>query len=233
MIFPLIITLCLCGVFCLVPLAMYLTWLGAVNRRHRPTVVGGAWDFALALAGLSGFLVFGGGVLVAAVQSRFRYPSHGSWDLVQAAFEEEQWTWGSVAGGYLLVVAGVALFGLVTRARSLAVYNVDREKVEAAIDEVLAASGVPASRFGDVWSDGRGLVAIDAFQAFRHVTLKVVAPDPRLAEEIDRGLRARLPQLPPSDGLAAGWVYSAAVTCTVVSVLCLGLLGWFVYLIRG
>ena len=30
LLFPLIVTLCLCGVFCLVPLAMYLTWLGAI-----------------------------------------------------------------------------------------------------------------------------------------------------------------------------------------------------------
>jgi hypothetical protein len=226
---PLLVIL-LCGVFCLAPLALYLSWLGSINRRPRPTVVGGGWDFAWLLAGLSGFLVFGGGLLVAALQSNFRYAARGNWEQIRDAWGQERLAWGAVALGYLLAVGGLAVLVIVSRLRTLSVYNIDRPQAEAAIDAALADAGVPASRFGNVWSNGRPVVAIDSFAGLRHATVRLVSPDPRVCEELERGLRQRLAAAPASDSPVAAWLYSAAISCFVTVLCCVLLIAYFIHL---
>lgn len=232
MLLPLIVTFCLCAVFCITPLALYLTWLGAVNKRSKTTVFGGGWDFILATAGLSGFLLFGGGVLVSALQSNLRFAARGNWQQLQQAWGEERLVWGLLAFGYLLLVGGAVLWNVLVRSRSLSVYNVARDPIELAIDEVLAGVGVPASRFGNVWADGRQLVQLDYFNAFRHASVKILTTDDRLAEELDRGLRKRLAEVPPADGQAAAWLISASITCLVTVLCAILLLAYFVYLVH-
>ena len=182
---PLLVVL-LCGVFCLAPLALYLSWLGSINRRPRPTVVGGGWDFAWMLGGLSGFLVFGGGLLVAGLQSSVRYAARGNWQQVRDAWGQEGTTWAAVAIGYLLVVGGLSALVIASRLRTLSVFNIDRPEAEAAIDAALAEAGVSASRFGNVWSNDRPVVSIDAFNGLRHVSVRLLSPDPRACEELER-----------------------------------------------
>src|SRR5262245_15833948 len=77
------------GVFCLTPLAMYLLWLAAVNRRDRPTVVSGVWDFIALVAGLSGFLIFGAPIAVLALQSNARYGLRGNFEQLRTAWNQE------------------------------------------------------------------------------------------------------------------------------------------------
>jgi len=228
---PLIITFCLCAVFCITPLALYLTWLGSINKRSRTTVIGGGWDFVLTTTGLSGFILFGGGVLISALQSNLRYAARGNWEQLQQAWGEERLVWGMLAFGYLLIVCGAVLWNVLARSWTLAVYNVGREPVELAIDEVLASVGVPASRFGNVWANDRQLVQLDYFHAFRHASVRVLTNDQRLAEELDRGLRKRLADVPPADGQAAGWLLSASVTCLVTVLCSILLLAYFLYLV--
>ena len=44
----------------LVPfLTLYLCWIASINRRSRPTVVAGVWDFAFLMVGLLGFILVG------------------------------------------------------------------------------------------------------------------------------------------------------------------------------
>jgi len=231
-ILPVIVVFCMCAVFCITPLAMYLTWLGSVNRRSKTTVIAGEWDFALLLSGLSGFILFGGGVLVAALQSNLRFAARGNWEQLQQAWGEERLVWGALALAYFVVVAAGVLLGVLLRSRSLVVFNIDRGQAELAVDEVLAGVGVPAPRFGNVWATSHPLVQLDFFHIFRHATIKIVCPDPRLGEEIERGLRLRLPLTPTADGAAAGWMLSASITL-MVSVLCsILLLAYFLYLTR-
>ncbi len=227
---PFIVILCLCGVFCLAPLSLYLAWLGGVNRRHHPTVLGGGWDFACLLAGLSGFIVFGGGLLVAGLQSNFRYAARGNFQAVRSAWGEEGHVWGMIALGYLVVVSGAVVLVLASRLRTLAVYNIDRERAEAVVGDALAEVGVTATRFGDVWGDGRGVVAIESLQGLRNVSVKVTTPDPRLAEELLRALRRRLPEAPPADEPVGGILTTAAVACFIVMICCMLLVGYFLYL---
>ncbi len=227
---PPIVLLCICGVFCLAPLTLYLAWLGAVNRRPRTTVMTGGWDFACLLAGLSGFILFGGGVLLTAVESNFRYAARGNWAQLRDTWGQERVAWGSLALGYVLVVGGTAALVVLARSRSLSVYNIDRARAEEAVGDVLVGMGLPANRFGDVWAGDRPLVSIDPFPGLRHVTVKIVCPDPRVAEEIERNLRPRLAAAPSADGPVSGWLYSAAVSCFTVTVSCVLLVALFVYL---
>lgn len=226
---PLLVVL-LCGAFGLAPLALYLSWLASVNRRPRPTVVGGGWDFVWLLGGLSGFLIYGGGLLVAGLQSNVRYAVRGNWQQVRDAWGHERITWAAIAVGYLLAVAGLAALVIASRLRTLSVFNIDRHEAEAAIDAALAEAGVSASRFGNVWSNDRPVVAIDAFTGLRHVSVRVLSPDPRAREELERALRPRLAAAPPAGAPVAAWLYSAAISCGVAVLCCTILTGFFIYL---
>jgi hypothetical protein len=220
----------LSGVFCLAPLALYLSWLGSVNRRPRPTVVGGGWDFAWLLAGLSGFLLFGGGLLVAAVQSSVRYAFRGNWQRLQEVWGQEGPVWGVVALSYLLFVGGLAALVIASRLRTLSVYNIDRPSVESAIETALAEAGVPASRFGNVWSNGGPVVAIDFFSGLRHATVRLLSQDPRLREELERNLRQRLTAAAPADAPVATLLYSAAIGCGVAAASSAALVALFIFI---
>jgi hypothetical protein len=225
---PLLVIL-LCGVFCLAPLTLYLSWLGSINRRPRPTVVGGGWDFVWLLGGLSGFLLFGGGLLVASLQSSVRYAARGNWQQIRDAWGEEKFAWAAVALGYLLVVGGLSALVIVSRMRTLSVFNIDRSEAEAVIDAALAEAGVSASRFGNVWSNDRPVVAIDVFHGLRHVSVRLLSTDPRVCEELDRILRQKFAAAPPSDSPVAAWLYSAAISCGVTVVFCVLLVAFFIY----
>jgi hypothetical protein len=231
---PPAVVFCLCAVFCLAPLTLYLAWLGRLNRRARPVVVGSGWDFAALLAGLSGFLVFGGGVLVAAVQSNFRGVVRGNWEQLADTWGQERVAWAAVALGYLLLLCGGVALVVLARARSLTVYNIDREQAEAAVGDVLAGLGLTYLRLGDLWSEGgRKLVAMDWFPGSRTATIQVVCADPQFAEEVERGLRKRLLAAPPAAASpAAAWLYSAATASATVVGCSILLIAYYLYLTR-
>jgi hypothetical protein len=232
-VFPIIVVLCIFGVLCLTPLALYLTWLGALNRRPHPTPIGGRWDLAALVAGLSGFILFGGGLLVGALQSNARLALRWNEKQFQSAFEQERAAWSLTAGGYLLVVAGTVVLGMTFRSKTLAVYNIEREAAEAAVDGALADAGTPATRFGDVWTaSDRTVVEIKSFHAFRHATLRLLHPEPRVGEEILRGLYKRLSEAPGADGPAASMLMSLSIGCLLTMLGCLGLIAYFLYLVH-
>lgn len=213
-----------CGVFCLTPVAVYLVWLGSVNRKDRPTVVGGVWDLVGVLAAVSGFVLFGGALLVAGIQSNARFAARGNWDQLRAAWDREQAMWLAIAGGYLLVAGGSAVLGLVARSRSLSVYNTSRERVEAVLDEVLTGLGVNAARYGNIWSDGKPIVGIDVFYGLRHVTVWVLDPDPQFRQEFERDFRKRVGTEVSPDNPVGPWFTSAAVTVGMTIASCLFLM---------
>src|SRR5262245_54900401 len=120
-----ILVICLAGVFCLAPLALYLLWLATVTRRERPTLVSGQWDFVGLVLGLSGFVLFGGGLVLSLFQSNFRYWMRGNFESLRAAWGQEKVTWVLLALLYLIAVTGWIVLTLAARRRSLVVYNVD------------------------------------------------------------------------------------------------------------
>lgn len=232
MVLPFILAVCLCGVFCLIPLAMYFLWLAQLTRGERPRPISGPWDFVGLLLGLSGFVVFGGGLLLTICQSNFRYWMRGNAEAFRGAWMQERVTWVVLAAFYLLVVAGIAGLTLAARRRTVVVYNVEPAAFEALLGEVFDQLGRPVERRGRQWVSGGPLCELDTFEGGHTVTLRWVSADERLFEEVDRQLRAALATQSAGDNPASRWLMSAAVGTAVTVACCFGLLLYGLSLMR-
>ncbi|HEY2784763.1 MAG TPA: hypothetical protein VGJ05_07270 [Fimbriiglobus sp.] len=234
MVVPIILAACFVGVFCLAPLAVYLLWLAGVHRRGRPVPLSGTGDFTALLVGLAGFLLAGGVVLLTVVQSGFRSWTRGNFLQLRANWDKEHTVWILTLVGYLLIVIVAAVWSYRRRRKSLVVYNVTLPAVDDAVEAALAGVGRAASRFGHRWSDATGdVVAVRPFHAMQQVTVTVLAGEPRLAEELDRQLRATLAVAVPAGGQIGAWIASAAWSCGLAAICCFGLLIFYIYLAAG
>src|SRR5207249_4339098 len=110
-------------------------WLTLITRRDRPTILYGKWDFAALLGGLSGFVLFGGGLLLLLLQSNFRFFVRGNFEALRDAWDQEHLAWSVTVGFYLLVVVGGSVLTLLSRRNMLVVYNVDPGRFEASLGE--------------------------------------------------------------------------------------------------
>lgn len=229
---PFIFVFCLAGVCCLVPLGGYLFWLYALSRKNGPAVVPGGWDFAALVAGLSGFFLFGGGLLLALVRSNVRFAVRGNFEALRDAWAQERTAWVLVAVGYLLAVAGGAVLVGLARRRWLVVYNADPDLVEATLADLFEQLGRPVERRGDLWVAGTPVFEVDPFPAARTVTVRWLSDDRRLFQEVARHLRDAVPADPGRDNPAAPWLLTGAVLCGIVSTFCAVLLGYGLAVLR-
>lgn len=216
--FAFALVVCLAGIFSLAPLALYFLWLAVLNRRARPTVVRGGWDFAALCGGLSGFVLFGGGLLLSLLQSNVRYIFRGNVEALRAAWGQEQLAWLAVVGAYLFIVVGGGWLTLTLRRRSLVVYNVEPDAFEAAVAEVFDHLGRPVQRRGNLWSGPAPLFELEPFPAGRSVSLRWVADDDRLFEEVTRLLPPAVADLAPVENPTARWLTSSSVGILAVVV---------------
>lgn len=232
MVVPYILAICLCGVFCLIPLGLYLLWLAQLTRREHPAPVSGAWDFAGILLALSGFIAFGGGLLLTLLQSNARYWMRGNLEGLRAAWMQERVTWGFIVFVYLLFVLCFAVVGFLVRRRNLVVYNVEPAAFEAVLTEVFHRLGRTVERQGNLWKSDAVLFELDGFEAGRTVTLRWVSPDLRLYEEVMRQVRAAIAAHPTEDNPASRWIMAVAVGCWSAAAACFGLLLYALWLAR-
>jgi hypothetical protein len=134
----------------LLPLAVYLLALGAVNRRRHPLVVPGIWDFIGVLFAASGFLLFGGPVVLTCLNERWRM----AWLLGQspgsAGADGEVPVWALLAAVYFALVVGGAALMLRRRRHCTAIYNVEPEVVEEALAETCTHLGLSPVRSGNL-----------------------------------------------------------------------------------
>jgi hypothetical protein len=231
-VFAFALVVCLAGIFCLAPLALYLLWLATLNKRRRPTVVPGGWDFVALCGGLSGFVLFGGGLVLSLLQSNVRYIFRGNVEGLKAAWGQEQLAWLAVAGAYLFLVVGGGWLALTLRRRSIVVYNVEPGAFEAAIAEVFDHMGRPVERIGNLWKDSAPLFELEPFAAGKCVSLRWIGDDERLFEEVARHLRPAVVDLAPVDNPAARWLVSGAVGLLVMVVFFVGILATGLGLVR-
>jgi len=229
---PFVLVVCLAGVLCLSPLSVYLLWLALLNRRDRPTVIAGRWDFAALLLGLSGFVLFGGALLLSLLQSNARFWMRGNFEALRDAWGQEKLVWSLIALAYVALVAGGVALTLASRRRTLVVYNVDPGPFEIAVAEVFEQIGRPVERRGNLWSGGAPLFELEPFAAGRTVTLRWVSDDRHLFEEVERHLRSAVAALPPEDAPPARWLMSAAVGSMVLVAVSLFLLVYGLNLLR-
>lgn len=232
MVLPFILAVCLCGVFCLIPLALYLWWLSQVTRRDHPKPISGTWDFAGLLLGLSGFVVFGGGLVLTLCQSNFRYWMRGNVEALRGAWIQERVTWMLLVGCYLLFVAVIAALTLAARRRTVVVYNVEPAAFESLLTEVFDQLGRPVERRGKLWVGGAPLCEVDTFEGGRTAVLRWVSDDTRLFEEVDRQLRAALATHSTGDNPASRWLTAATVGTVTTAACSFGLLLYGLSLMR-
>jgi hypothetical protein len=228
-----VLIVCLGGVFCLTPLSVYLFTLARITRRDHPTVVSGPWDFAGVVLGLSGFILFGGGLVLSVVQSNFRYLVRGNHEAFRDAWEREGQTWIIVSAVYVLLVVGIVVLTLLSRRRSLVVYNVEPATFEATLTEVFEHISRPVERRGNLWSQGAApLFEVDRFVGGQTVTLRWVSEDVRLFEEVERLLREALREVQPDENVASRWLMACAGGLGFWSACCFGLLLVYIFSAR-
>jgi hypothetical protein len=228
-----VLAVCLGGVLCFTPLAVYLYTLARITRRDRPTVVSGPWDFAGVVLGLSGFVLFGGGLVLSVLQSNFRYATRGNREAFRGAWEREGETWVVFAAAYLALVLGVVVLTLLARRRSLVVYNIDPAAFEATAAEVFEHLGRPVERRGNLWhAAGVPLFELDRFVAGQTVTLRWVSDDVRLFQEAERLLREAVRHVDADDqSVASRWLMACSGGLGFWALCCFGLL--LVYAFSG
>lgn len=224
-----VIAICFHGLFCLAPVGLYLCWLAGVNRRDKPTVVGGAWDFIGVLAALSGFLLVGGVLLLGVVQNDPRLFTSGNYEQLRTVFETQWLAWLALFSGYFGAIGLTVLAGVRGRGRTLAVYNVDVKTAESAVEYALVQAGLTAVRTGNVWADSRKLVQLVPFHGTRHATFRLLCPHPREREEIERHLRAELQRASAPDNPVAAWLSLLAGGSVLTVVMLVGLLLYILY----
>ena len=231
--FNFILVVCLAAVCCLTPFALYLYWLSGVNRRPHPTVMSGSWDFTGLILGLSGFVLFGGGLLLSLLQSNVRFLMRGNFEAVRAAWGQDRQTWALLAVIYAVAVVGGVLLTLKARRRTLVVYNVEPAVFEGTLAEVFdTLIGRPVERRGNLWVGGVPLLELEPFDAGNTVTIRWVSDDEQLFQELERQLRGAVNSVSSGDNITARWMMSGAVGATVVVIFCLILLLYGMAIIR-
>lgn len=216
--FSFTIVACLASVVSLVPLLIYLIWLSILSRRSRPTVLAGPWDFAALLAGLSGFILFGGGLLLSLMQSNVRFLMRGNFEALRDAWAKEHLAWVLTVLVYLMFALGGSFLALQARRRSLVFYNIEPEAFETVLAEVFDQLGRPVERRGNLFVGGVPLCEVTPFPAGRTLTLRWLSDDALLYQEVERHLREAVLPLAPAENPATRWFSSAVVGLSSVTV---------------
>ncbi len=218
MIFFLVV--CLAVLLCLAPLTFYLFWLTSLTRRNTPSVLAGAWDFTALLLGLSGFLLFGGTLLLTLVQSNVRFWTRGNFEAMRMAWDQERTSWTLVALGYVVLLIGGITVSLLARRRTLVVYNIEPDRLEATLLEIFEHLGRPLTRKGEQWSSGVPLFELDRFLAGKTVTVRWLSDDRLLFQEVERHLRDSLRTVLTPENPATRWLSTFAMSCVLLIVFC-------------
>lgn len=208
---PFILVVCLANLFCLAPLSVYLLYLAVLARRPRPTVVSGPWDFAALVAGLSGFVLFGGGLFLHLAQSNFRYWARGNLEAFRGAWASEKTTWLLLSLAYGLGVALAVVLTLAARRMSFSAYNVSAPEFEVAVGDALEQLNRPVERQGNVWSVPTGpLFRVDHFEGGRTATLRWLSDDRPLFLDVERLTREALRPAVADENPAGAWLMAFA-----------------------
>jgi hypothetical protein len=211
--------MCMGGIVCLTPLAVYLVYVVTMNRRPRPSVVDGVWDFVGVLAGLAGFL-FCLGVVLGGVATDARIVTGGRAERIPDGMPWQSTYWLATTAVYSAVVLGLVVRGVRSRRWTLQVLNADLATVEGCVADAFAARNVDVDRRGWDWHvGGKPVLHVQHFESFRSTTL--LFADAEIRGAVERHLREQMPKQPAAaDNPAVAWV-NTVLTCSVVAVGCL------------
>jgi hypothetical protein len=218
------------------PLGIYCLILGLINRRERPLLVSGPWDFAGVLFAVSGFLLFIGPAVLSSLYEHFRL----SWVVGQAGTEGPSgvsyYLWVSLWYVYYIGVVAMALWMLKQRREITALYNVDAATLEVALARVLERLGRGWRRNGNYFilkpqalaaepGDASAL-ELESFAVLHHVTLRWHSMDEPSRQAIERELADVLAGMPSTPNPAAGWFFSVGASLMLVTLAGMAYIAW-------
>jgi len=223
------------------PLSFYMLVLGIINRRSHPLMVSGPWDFTGILFAASGFLAFGGPLVLSTLNEKFRpfllwgpgsYSGLGNGDALW-------FVWLTLSVLYFVAVVVGAAVMLWLQRKQTAIYNIDQETFAVALAEVCQNLGLRYSHSGTSYlfeavkavgteaitlepsppRTQRVLVDVDYFRPMRHITLRWSAVDAPLRKEIEDELARKFEEtvVMPSD--LGGWLTVLAFVLLATSFL--------------
>lgn len=158
----------------LLPVAVYLLLLAAINRRPRPVVVSGTWDFIGLLFASSGFLLVGGPAILSSLSETWRtFWLLGEGHPLRDTLLSNSALWLLLPAAYFVVVLA-GCFKLWGRYRQMtSIYNVEPAAVEGLLAEICDQLGLGPIRSGNLLVFGlpaevpspRGAARREAIQA--------------------------------------------------------------------
>jgi hypothetical protein len=134
----------------LFPIGVYCGVLGMINRRLRPLLLNGSWDFVGVLLASSGFLLVVAPAIISGQYQRNLFEfSFGRPSSPQQTLEDIWALWWSIWLLYFFVVLGGAAFLIWLRGRSTVIYNVEAQECERVFLCTLENLGLRATRVGN------------------------------------------------------------------------------------
>lgn len=251
-------SLVLIGSGCLIalmPLALYFLFLAFLNQRSRPTLLNGVWDFTFVLLGLSGFIIVGGPVLLAIVDSTWRsYWFGGNLGDVQKVWNASSGVSSGIACGYLGLLALLIGIGLYVRRSVTVIYNVDSSSLDPLLitsleakqlvwRRVLGGIEIGTRKRGTENSDSdladahpsaralsgkTALLRIDSFPSFHHTTLRWQHYDQILRLEVEAELDKQVQAIECPGNPVGSWFKTAALMMLFIM---LAWMGFLIYMI--
>ena len=202
----------------LFPLAIYFLVLSSLNRRLRPLVVPGTWDFAGLLFGMSGLLLIVGPAILSNFNERWRLFWLTSQSPNEVSIEEGSLGWLFLGFVYFAVVAGGSAYLLTRRRRTLSIYNVESGAVEAVLVATLEGLYLPWNRTGNRYRvesnepkaeplrKPRAIeFTLEPFPLFFHAALQWEEGDESLRSAIEAGLKTCLATFYTRSNPAGTW----------------------------
>jgi hypothetical protein len=205
------------------PIGIYCIILGVLNRRDRPILVSGKWDFAGVLLAASGFLVFVGPAVLTSLHERWRlYWLLGHQGQGEGPSGALYYLWLAL---WFLYFAGVivgAAWMLNRRRETTAVYNVDQAVLEVALSRVLERLGIEWRRTGNHFIlkpriGESSALELETSPSLRHATLRWHAVDEPERQAIESELDKVLAGMPATENSLAGWFFSLGASVFFVT----------------
>jgi hypothetical protein len=125
-----------------VPIAIYCLVLAVVNRRCRPLIVSGTWDFAGVLFAASGILLVGGPAILMALYQQWHVARLLGQPRYLPSIGEYRIFWIGLWILYFTIVACGSALMLWRRRRLTCIYNVEADVFTEALTQVLDRVGL-------------------------------------------------------------------------------------------
>jgi hypothetical protein len=221
----LLIPLLLIGTFvCLFPLMLYCLFLAGLNNRPRPTLVPGAWDFAMVLLATAGFWMIGGPVVLAGLREQTKHLLlRGSFATIRDHLHVHNWPWALLWAGYFVLVVVGAAWVLRRRRAVTVLYHIDGESAHGAIEAALARIGWSWARQNNAYvidGKGRAVLEVTVAPTLRTVALRWLPGGEWSHEPFDAALTEVLADYVSEENPVVGWLLTVAIVLFAMMVFC-------------